>query len=406
MITAENRKPHTSSQRRILNRVLRFWVIMRMSPGQENRRSQLRRALLDGKMSAFDDAALLEALLHYAQPGKDTRPLAMALLGRFGGLAGVFSATPTELISMSGVKESTAALITAVNAAHRWMLLHPGPPNIPSVIYRVAEPAHGGGERHQFVRQEGTGLVSKALLQEAMEILPEVPPDATVPQIRAFLTDHLTHNSAGTRKRYTGYIFGYLFPGGEDDPELRAFARAQAGTQGLADVLFYRFCRAYPFEVEVMHDVVVPSIGRGGFSRAELLHYVVDRFPDLAGRGNAIRDGIRGIIEAMVGAEIVRRDGTGFQVRYRPVPLASFAYVLGNEFPEPGIHPTDDLLKNPRVRALLWDPDALLPSLYELRNRGLIAKIASIDTVRQFTTTMTKDEMVAAAAALPGRAVA
>ena len=140
-------------------------------------------------MSAFDDAALLEALLHYAQPGKDTGPLAMALLERFGSLGGVLSTPPTELISVPGVKESTAALITAVNAVHRRMLLDPAPPNIPSIIYRVAEPPPGEGGRHPFVRREGTGLVSKALLREAMEILPEVPPDATVQQIRAFFTD-------------------------------------------------------------------------------------------------------------------------------------------------------------------------------------------------------------------------
>ena len=40
----------------------------------------------------------------------------------------------------------------------------------------------------------------------------------------------------------------------------------------------------------------------------------------------------------------------------------------------------------PSFQTLLWRPDALVRGLYELRNRGLIAKVSEIDSVRQFTT--------------------
>jgi DNA repair protein RadC len=47
------------------------------------------------------------------------------------------------------------------------------------------------------------------------------------------------------------------------------------------------------------------------------------------------------------------------------------------------------------VKAMLWDPDRVLPALYELRNRNLVAKISEIDNVRQFTLKWTLEEMVA-----------
>ena len=41
---------------------------------------------------------------------------------------------------------------------------------------------------------------------------------------------------------------------------------------------------------------------------------------------------------------------------------------------------------HPAVRLMFWNPDRILSSIYELRNRGLISKVSEIDSVRQFTT--------------------
>jgi DNA repair protein RadC len=48
----------------------------------------------------------------------------------------------------------------------------------------------------------------------------------------------------------------------------------------------------------------------------------------------------------------------------------------------------------PAFQAMLWRPDQLLGGLYELRNRGLIAKVSEIDSVRQFTTALDLDDLV------------
>jgi DNA repair protein RadC len=43
---------------------------------------------------------------------------------------------------------------------------------------------------------------------------------------------------------------------------------------------------------------------------------------------------------------------------------------------------------------MLWSPEQILPSMYELRNRGIIARVSEIDTVRQFSTKWSLDEVV------------
>jgi len=52
------------------------------------------------------------------------------------------------------------------------------------------------------------------------------------------------------------------------------------------------------------------------------------------------------------------------------------------------------LESNPTIRAMLWNPDKILVSLYELRNQGIISKISEIDNIRQFTVKWTLDQVV------------
>lgn len=63
---------------------------------------------------AFGEHELLEVLLFYAVPRKDTNPLAHKLLRAFGSLEKVFSATSEELMTVDGVGKSVAAAIRVV----------------------------------------------------------------------------------------------------------------------------------------------------------------------------------------------------------------------------------------------------------------------------------------------------
>ena len=69
--------------------------------------------------------------------------------------------------------------------------------------------------------------------------------------------------------------------------------------------------------------------------------------------------------------------------------LASFAYVLYLEFPEPGMYSFERMFDGPMQKWLLWDQQWMVRQLYRLREVGLLSKVSEIDRLRQFTTKLT-----------------
>ncbi len=68
------------------------------------------------------DYELLEFLLFSAQPRGDMKPVAKALLRRFGSLAGIFGADAEALGGVAGMGPASVAALIAVRAATRAML--------------------------------------------------------------------------------------------------------------------------------------------------------------------------------------------------------------------------------------------------------------------------------------------
>jgi len=80
-------------------------------------RERLRRRVLEAGTEALPDYELLEFLLFMAQPRRDTKPLAKALLARFRGIAGVLSAEPDSLLAVPGMGEASVAALKAAREA-------------------------------------------------------------------------------------------------------------------------------------------------------------------------------------------------------------------------------------------------------------------------------------------------
>ena len=77
-------------------------------------RSRMRAKLEAHGPRIFDTYELLEMLLYYAIPYKDTNPIAKRLLSAFGSLDGVLSAPIEELAKVDGIGERCARLISSV----------------------------------------------------------------------------------------------------------------------------------------------------------------------------------------------------------------------------------------------------------------------------------------------------
>ncbi len=80
-------------------------------------RDRLRERFLNAGAGALADYELLELILFSAVPRADTKPIAKALLDRFGGFAAVISAEPRRLDEIKGVGRAGVIALKAVQAA-------------------------------------------------------------------------------------------------------------------------------------------------------------------------------------------------------------------------------------------------------------------------------------------------
>jgi DNA repair protein RadC len=87
------------------------------STGPAGHRSRMREKLLDRGPGALADYEILEMLLFFAFKKGDTKPLAKALINRYGSFAGVLTAPQQELLVMRGLGEHSVTAIKLVQDA-------------------------------------------------------------------------------------------------------------------------------------------------------------------------------------------------------------------------------------------------------------------------------------------------
>lgn len=86
-------------------------------PGADGHRGRMRTRLLTAGPDALADHEMLEMVLFLALPRRDTKPIARALLDRFGGYGAVIAAPLAELVRVDGLGEAGAAALKVVQAA-------------------------------------------------------------------------------------------------------------------------------------------------------------------------------------------------------------------------------------------------------------------------------------------------
>lgn len=82
--------------------------------GHKGHRERLKKRYLDGGFSSFSEHEVLELILFYAIPRRDTKQLAKKLLKQFGNIQNVFDATPLELNRLGGLSENSAILVSLI----------------------------------------------------------------------------------------------------------------------------------------------------------------------------------------------------------------------------------------------------------------------------------------------------
>ena len=366
-------------------------------------RQRLKERFLEGKEQSRSEESLLELLLTYAIPQKDVQPLAKKLLFEFGSLSAVLDAPLESLCSVDGIKSNSAALLKLVD----WIRSHhatkrcatkmpqlkqltlvddlPSADETPPTVQQKETPL-----RKKMVARRGTELFGKAVLREAIEILPHTPDTESLDVVRQFFRNNLHFNSEQTRVRYTNYIIRRMFPEGYADKSLRIFANHFSQSRDLKEVCFYRFMQAEPIVLNVLNDLILPSLTTGKVTRKRIREYLKNRYPS----SKSINDCAKGIVDALIAGGLATADRIKLTFGVREISLPAFTFVLHSEFPEPGMYDISKIESNTSIQSMLWNPNRILPSLYELRNMGLISKISEIDNVRQFTIKWTLEQAV------------
>lgn len=88
-----------------------------MEISRDGHRARMRAAYLQGGGDAMPDHQLLELLLSISIPRKDVKPIAYALINRFGSLEQVFAAGAADL-------EFTIRLLSILRSIHVQLLDH------------------------------------------------------------------------------------------------------------------------------------------------------------------------------------------------------------------------------------------------------------------------------------------
>lgn len=89
----------------------------------DGHRHRLKERFLREGLDGFDEHNVLELMLFYCIPRKDTNPIAHALLTHFGSLAQVLEAPVEELAKVPGVGENAAAYLSLLSALTRYYLV-------------------------------------------------------------------------------------------------------------------------------------------------------------------------------------------------------------------------------------------------------------------------------------------
>ena len=218
------------------------------------------------------------------------------------------------------------------------------------------------------------------LVEEALQHLGAAVEHPTTAEFRAYLEQHLHHNSQKTRFRAAEYIAQRFSREGVVNRDLaRAVARFGNSRIG-REILYFEYLRAMP----VLHDIAslwLAELPPEGVTRPSLLAFLE---PRLGGRS---ADKVAGAAVA-----VFRRCNKLTSPKlavYVPVwsepPLEAFCYALAALYPEPAMVNVNLFAGLPILRAMLWPQPAIEPLLKEAERWGHVSKISELDQYHQFT---------------------
>lgn len=89
-------------------------------PAHSGHRARMRERFFSTGFEGFAPHEVIELLLFYAIPQRDTKALAHQLISRFGSVSGILNAERSELLQIKGISDNTAALLSMFPQLHKY----------------------------------------------------------------------------------------------------------------------------------------------------------------------------------------------------------------------------------------------------------------------------------------------
>jgi len=197
----------------------------------EGHRARLRaRYRLSGE-AVLQDYELLELLLTFAIPRRDTKLLAKKLLEQFGTLAHVFEADPATMEEIDGIGPQAATLISLIRPLATRFLT--GAPRPKTLLRSTSEAAAYFQAKLKGLSEEEVhvAFVNSKNAVMATECLQRGTVDQSVVYVRKVIERALAHKASG-------FLLAHNHPSGDPTPspqdrEITQALKAAAATVGI-----------------------------------------------------------------------------------------------------------------------------------------------------------------------------
>jgi len=168
-----------------------------LHPHYLGHRDRLRKRFLNSKGNGLQDYELMELLLTFSIPRKDTKPIAKRLLAKFRNISGILDADLRQLKEINGIGETTIVLIKVVKYLLEFYLkeelLSKEKISSPEAVVKYYQFSMGGLKDEQF---RAVYLNSKNQLI-AEEVIQEGTVDHAVVYPRKVLEHALLYKASG-----------------------------------------------------------------------------------------------------------------------------------------------------------------------------------------------------------------
>jgi DNA repair protein RadC len=335
-------------------------------------RDRLRYSFLSDPAS-LSDKELLELLLTYAIPRRDTSPLAEELINRFTSFANILTAPSDDLSKVPGLGENSIAFLKIISSVMAR--------NDPDMTYQPD--LFNAPPKKPITKTREMRVFAEDEIITTLEYLPMAGDFSTFAAFKSHLISHLPYNSAGTRQRRANYIQARFYPDGDLNTGLTLFTHNNQSPEALKSVVFYHLAKSEILLGKVASEFVYPALPLGKIGREQLREFVLGQLPKINAASQA--KVLRSINNAYALLGLGVADGESIKFQLHPGSTEAFLYILASEFPEPGIYSFESLFGGPVHRWMLWDREWIRKQLYSLRDLHIVSKVSEIDTIRQFS---------------------